>query len=366
MVYYNEFDPAAADWLRQLMAAGFIPEGHVDERSITEVDAASLRGYAQCHFFAGIGGWPLALSIAGWGDRPVWTGSCPCQPFSSAGKGLGEKDPRHLWPEFRRLIAECRPPVVFGEQVARKRGLAWLAGVRADLEAAGYAVGGSDLPACSQGSPHIRNRLFWVADALYVGGPGGGPVAAGEQVPGVGPLADAHPGAGGILRQLADADRDGCGTAGQCDAGVGGPQSQRGGHAGVPGGLADPAGIGRQGDQWRAGPGQQPIAAGDGGLGDAGGPRRPAPEREVLRGPGRRDEGGAAAQPGPPAAHPRPWDAFAVVECKDGKVRRVEPGVFPLADGLPGRVGLLRGYGNAIVPQVAAWFIKTYMSLQRA
>src|SRR5690606_329182 len=70
-----------------------------------------------------------------------WTGSCPCQPFSSAGKRQGERDKRHLWPEFYRLIAECNPPVVFGEQVASPLGRKWLTGVRADLEALGYAVG---------------------------------------------------------------------------------------------------------------------------------------------------------------------------------------------------------------------------------
>jgi DNA (cytosine-5)-methyltransferase 1 len=54
------------------------------------------------------------------------------------------------------------------------------------------------------------------------------------------------------------------------------------------------------------------------------------------------------------------WSRFEIVHCRDGKARRFEPGSFPLAHGLPGRVGLLRGYGNAIVPQVAAEFIQAF------
>ena len=117
--YYNEFDRFAAAWLRELIAAGHIPAGDVDERSIADVTPGDLAGYAQCHFFAGIGGWAYAIRLAGWpDDRPVWTGSCPCQPFSAAGKQRGTADERHLWPEFRRLIWATRPPIIFGEQVA--------------------------------------------------------------------------------------------------------------------------------------------------------------------------------------------------------------------------------------------------------
>ena len=125
--YFNEFDPKAAAWLRELIRRGHIAPGDVDERSIEDVTPADLAGYTQCHFFAGIGVWSYALRRAGWADdRPVWTGSCPCQPFSSAGKGAGFADERHLWPAFHHLIRECGPAVVFGEQVASKDGLGWL------------------------------------------------------------------------------------------------------------------------------------------------------------------------------------------------------------------------------------------------
>lgn len=88
--YYNEIDRGAAAWLRELIGAGLIADGDVDERSIADVKPGDLRGYTQCHFFAGIGGWSLALRLAGWDDaRPVWTGSCPCQPFSCAGRHKG-------------------------------------------------------------------------------------------------------------------------------------------------------------------------------------------------------------------------------------------------------------------------------------
>ena len=166
--YYNEIDPFAAQWLRNLIQAGHIPDGEVDERSIVDVAPDDIRGFTQCHFFAGIGGWGLALRLAGWADdRPIWTGSCPCQPFSAAGKRGGVADDRHLWPDFYRLIAECRPPVVAGEQVASRDGLGWLDLVRADLEASDYAVGAVDICAAGLGAPHIRQRLWWVglADA---------------------------------------------------------------------------------------------------------------------------------------------------------------------------------------------------------
>ena len=133
-VYYNDNAPFVARWLRNLIAAGLLPAGDVDDRSITEVKPDDLKGYDQCHFFAGIGGWPYALNLAGWPvDRPVWTGSCPCQPLSSAGQHEGHADERHLWPAFFGLIAERRPVCVFGEQVASKDGREWFSGNCSDL-----------------------------------------------------------------------------------------------------------------------------------------------------------------------------------------------------------------------------------------
>ncbi|WP_278400479.1 DNA cytosine methyltransferase [Stutzerimonas kunmingensis] len=166
--YYNEIDPYAAQWLRNLIAAGHIAPGDVDERSIEDVCPSDLTGYTQCHFFAGVGVWSLALRRAGWPDDvPVWTGSCPCQPFSTAGKGAGFADERHLWPSFHWLIQECRPAIVAGEQVASKDADAWVDLVQADLEALGYAFGAVPFPSAGVGAPHIRDRLYWLACAPH-------------------------------------------------------------------------------------------------------------------------------------------------------------------------------------------------------
>lgn len=160
--YYNEIDPYAAQWLRNLIAAGHIARGDVDERSVIDVRPGDLRGYTQCHFFAGIGLWSLAFRLVGWPDtRPVWSGSCPCQSFSGAAKNRQSfSDERHLWPVWRDLITECRPARVFGEQVASGDGPEWLARVRADMEAAGFAFRATNLPACSVGAPQKGER-FW-------------------------------------------------------------------------------------------------------------------------------------------------------------------------------------------------------------
>ena len=164
-VYYNEIEEDAADWMRRLMKHGVIPEGDVDTRSITEVSADDLIGYDQCHFFAGIGTWALALRNAGWPeDRQVWTGSCPCQPFAAPGARKGFEDERHLFPAWADLISQHLPDVVFGEQVASNDGLAWLDAVQSELEAQDYACGAFDLCAAGVGAPHIRQRLYFVAD----------------------------------------------------------------------------------------------------------------------------------------------------------------------------------------------------------
>tara|TARA_Y100000310_G_scaffold318702_1_gene373076 strand:- start:272 stop:1177 length:906 start_codon:yes stop_codon:yes gene_type:complete len=298
--YYNEHDRFAAAWLRELIADGLIAEGEVDERSILDVPADDLRGYDQCHFFAGIGGWSHALRLAGWpDDRSVWTGSCPCQPLSSAGQRKGHADERHVWPAFHDLIAVCQPATVFGEQVASKLGREWFAGVRADLEDSGYACGAADLCAAGVGAPHIRQRLWWVADAH-----GAGTGRDAGTVP--------RPEAQGGGKRVTNGDL------------VIGPE-----YGGLDDGLADAINTGSQGRL----------------------PERSDQERQDFDGHAGR---GSADF----------WDG-EYIPCADGKARRIEPGIQPLAHGIPNRVGTLRGAGNAIVPQVAAAFIGAFMECEK-
>jgi DNA (cytosine-5)-methyltransferase 1 len=165
--YYNEIDPFAAEWLRQLIKAGQIAPGVVDERSIVDVKPEDLREFTQCHFFAGIGTWSYALRLAGWpDDRSVWTGSPPCQPFSTAGNQLGKDDERHLAPHWLKLVSESHPTVLFGEQVAAAINHGWFDDLQSHLEAEDYACGMVVLPACGVGAPHIRQRQWIVAERL--------------------------------------------------------------------------------------------------------------------------------------------------------------------------------------------------------
>jgi DNA (cytosine-5)-methyltransferase 1 len=371
-VYYNEHDPAACEWLRELMKKGSIPEGDIDERSIADVGPDDLKRYTQCHFFAGIGGWPLALQLAGVQDLECWTGSCPCQPFSAAGKKRGTKDERHLWPEFLRLIAERRPQLVVGEQVEAAVAHGWLDLVSSDLEAEGYAVGSVVMGAHSVGAPHIRQRLYW-------GGMLGDPYDGGQ----VGPLRR-EPGEADALadapcerprERQGEADDQRRGEAYalahadglQHGQGAGGARGEEPGARGVRvecagdaarrgrkvGGLAD-AERGRR---------QPPVARHLEDSGEGAGTRTAAhplvdPAGVGLCG-GREDRRGQQAE----VLGPRPqgvgfWDGCVWLPCRDGKARPIEPGVEPLAHGVPRRVELLRGYGNAIVPQVAAAFVR--------
>ena len=374
--YYNEFDPYAAEWLRNLIKNGLIADGDVDERSILDVAAADLRGYTQCHFFAGIGVWSYALRLAGWpDDRPVWTGSCPCQPFSAAGKGKGFDDERHLWPAFHMLINECRPPVVFGEQVASKDGLGWLDAVHADLEASGYAIGAADMCAAGVGAPHIRQRLWFVGERLddttstrharEVAGSKGNPRDEARL---------RLSGEGRGLNGLANADEqqfDRSGNAGPTGRGKPANNGADGGLAnadnarlegwfGMPE-RADQRVVGARslesrlehasslGREW----GQAPAPGHDDDGSAPGGTE--GQHGDGLAGPHRLHQDGAR----PTDGH---WRAADWLFCRDGKWRPVEPGTFPLAHGASARVGRLRAYGNAIVPQVAAEVIGAYLA----
>ena len=308
VILYNEIDSYPAQWIRNLIAAGHLPAGHVDETDIRELDHATLP--PTFHAFAGLGGWALALRMAGWPDTiPVWTGSCPCQPFSTAGRRQGFNDDRHLWPAWRDAIEQRSPSIIFGEQVASPAGRAWLSVVRADLEALGYAVGGADLCAASVGAPHIRQRLWFVA------------VANGERLE-------------GLRVQLRESVLETRGGGSTRIVGDTGSPGSRGNPRAVLGAQAQGGGRGRV----SRGFSHESLAA---SATDLVGPGRPSEPRD--HGEEQRASGWANAD----------W-----IPCTDGKARPVESGTFPLAHGVPNRVGRVRAYGNAIVPQVAATFIR--------
>ncbi|HIE9485233.1 TPA: DNA cytosine methyltransferase [Klebsiella pneumoniae] len=337
--YYNEIDPFAAQWLRNLIAAGHIAPGEVDERSIEDVTPDDLRGFTQCHFFAGIGVWSHSLRLAGWpDDKPVWTGSCPCQPFSAAGKGDGFADERHLWPHFFHLISERRPQHVFGEQVAAGNANAWFDLVQADLEGVGYAFGLVPFTSAGIGAPHIRERAYWVANADSVISDRDGDVRSngwdehsdGSHFNGMANANHRVSDEGETLRSGRDAVLDGSSTNRLGNANLAGLERY----------IRDDSPAG-----WQRETGSTPST----GL------------------------------------HSRPlevngfWRDADWLLCRDGKWRPVEPGTFPLVDGAaarmgrvePGvarvassnRVGRPKGYGNAINAQAAAAFIRAYMGV---
>lgn len=328
VTYFNEIDPRTCEWLQNLF-----PQGCIDERSIKDVAADDVRHYQRCHFFAGIGGWEYALQLAGWPRwLRTWTGSCPCQPVSGAGRGLGEMDERHLWPEFCRLIAQCRPPVIFGEQVASKLGREWLDGVSLDLEALGYAVGSADLGAASVNAPHIRQRLFWVAYSNSFE-----------------PQGFASTGNESVLRT----SENGCRMANSNSSRFDTDERSK---------------------QWE----RREPSSGCSGMGDA---EQEGPQRQPGNVDNRDQSRRFAANSGGPG----------FLLCRDNKTRRIplpESGILPLAYGLPrnmgsivarvggmessaikaargNRVARLKGYGNAIVPQVAAVFVRSFMEVMK-
>ncbi|AWS78348.1 DNA cytosine methyltransferase [Enterobacter hormaechei] len=343
--YYNEIDPFAAQWLRNLIAGGHIAPGEVDERSIEDVIPDDLRGFTQCHFFAGIGVWSHSLRLAGWpDDKPVWTGSCPCQPFSAAGKGDGFADERHLWPHFFHLISERRPQHVFGEQVAAGNANVWFDLVQSDLEGMGYAFGLVPFTSASIGAPHIRERAYWVANS------------GGERLNRFDSLLQREE-----SRRLAE----------------GMPETSRLS-------IADRVAnanhrISDEGETLRTGRDAVLDGSSVNRLGNTNVPRLEGLVRDDSAA-GWEGQAGPATEAG---VYMRPlevngfWRDADWLLCRDGKWRPVEPGTFPLVDGAAARMGRvepgvarvasssrvvrLKGYGNAINAQAAAEFIRAYM-----
>ena len=427
--YYNEIDPYAAAWLKNLIKNGHIADGVVDERSISDVKPEELYEFTQCHFFAGIGVWSHALRSAGWEDsRPVWTGSCPCQPFSGAGTRKGMADERHLWPHWFHLIEECRPPTIFGEQVASKDGLGWIDLVQADMEGSDYAIGAFDLCSAGFGAPHIRQRLWFVADTdnprsqgwisggsdserqdqhRHIGRSGttdGVAYAESEQGAsrhnGEEPRETGEPqqiqsgGSGSGAVGMGDTDHGGSQGSGETRVGQGmehsGSQScGTSTDVGVDNAIGNGRNEGRFGDHGRDDRQQPDPVVEDGRVGDtqhdgqsaSSKPRsndQDAPDNEkeqivpmqsegagISRDDRSGDGGEGGGDPETRAYETNGyWSAADWLLCRDGKWRPVEPNTFPLADGATARVGRLRAYGNAITAQVAQGLIESYMEVR--
>jgi DNA (cytosine-5)-methyltransferase 1 len=368
--YYNEIDPYCAAWLRNLIAAGHIAPGDVDERDIRDVRPDDLRGYIQCHFFAGIGVWSSALRLAGWpDDRPVWTGSCPCQPFSTAGKGIGFDDERHLWPAWQWLIGKRRPAAIIGEQVASKDVEPWIDLVSTDLEGMGYAIGTMPFPSAGVGAPHIRDRTYFVAHTyharsqgrqrvqqrpieLFVGAhsvagvmadsdiivSGQGRSINGGRNPGSDAQSRSRLGSRIVLSELANTN--GGNTSAEREQCSG--EYRQFASNGIACELEHAGGVGRQ---WR-----ETAASGH----EHDGTASEWPQSEYgagLSGSHRLHQ----HTTGPTNGF---WRDADWLFCRDGKWRPVEPGTFPLAHGATSRVGRLRAYGNAINREAAATFIE--------
>lgn len=373
--FYNEIDHLTAEWIRQLIQAQEIPPGTVDERDIRDITPNELRSFRQCHFFAGIAVWPYAFVRAGWDyARPVWSGSCPCQPFSASGKRGGFDDERHLWPFWAYLINECRPTEIVGEQVASKDGYAWLDLVQSDLEGMGYACGAVVSPSAGYGAPHERHRQYFGAKTVGV--------AHGSRSQGWSGMPERADqftiGSGSVVGELADAEleqrsrstsghnhkgrrdeepsafagRDGVSIMAdnECFGRIG---RRTGETSNEPGTIERSDGlrtVSALADTERYG--RKEIVLGPGGSGLGG-------QENHERSQSGSGYGGKIIPPGPVNGF---WRDSDWISCRDERWRPIEPGTFPLAHGAAARVGRLRGYGNAINAEQAIAFVEAFGS----
>ena len=303
-------------------------------------------------------------------DPDVICGGFPCQPFSHAGRQQAQDDPRHLWPEMFRLIRECRPTWVVGENVAGIISLG-LDEVLSDLESEGYATRTFNIPACAVGAPHIRQRIWIVAHADSQSEPDGAfDGNARQRQLGFGFMADAESNGWEQRKQNSGggqkgteprqehrfrngggtvADPDGQRTQGQWSNGSeeGREDSERQaglcGRAVLADARRDTKGCDTELHGGTAQRSKGKFQSGDGGDDVADTQRKGEGRRGVSR-PGKDKSKNGKGLSGQLGGHgeagPEEWWA-------------VEPSVGRLVNGLPNRVPQLRALGNSIVPQIA-------------
>ena len=286
----------------------------------------------------------------------VIVGGFPCQPFSHAGKQRAQDDPRHLWPEMFRLIRECRPTWVIGENVAGIIKLG-LDEVLSDLESEGYATRTFNIPACAVGAPHLRQRLWIVAHSdsdsepdgygqrgfefmadtdSDDGGREGSPKSLGRET------RLEHSGCG-TQRDVADAQRKGKGRRRLSGPGKDKSENSQGPSdkfRGCREDVADAASVRRGIPQDEAGAVRHRSSVISGGA-------------DVADTKSERMERGRSTGEQKPSVSAR-----QALFGRDGTGSRtnywtVEPNVGRVAHGIPNRVSQLRSLGNSIIPQIA-------------
>ncbi len=264
--------------------------------------------------------------------RPdVICGGFPCQPFSQAGRQQAQDDPRHLWPEMFRLIRECRPTWVVGENVVGLIRLG-LDEVLTDLESEGYSTRTFNIPACSVGAPHLRQRLWIVAHSDSESEPDGSfDGNAGQRQLGFEFFADS------------ESKRTGENNAG-LRSGVSGVDGRKGTvvgntqHNGLSPGKVSGGLLNQSEKQKGKNKIRKPAGTSGTSAHVADSDRDDRRRRRSTKSSGRKSR--MEHWSGGECDRPEEW-------------WEVEPDVGRLVNGLPNRVSQLRALGNSIIPQIA-------------
>lgn len=152
----------AAEW------AGFetVAQCEIDEYA-SKVLAKNFKGVPNLHDIRTVTNERLAEFGIDGKEITVISAGFPCQPYSLAGKGHGDRDSRDLWGEVARVLGEIRPPWFVGENTPglfARQNQRFFRRVLDDLTALGYSVGWGIWGACDVGAPHKRDRVFFIAN----------------------------------------------------------------------------------------------------------------------------------------------------------------------------------------------------------